>query len=220
MKIPVRSARRRTSGWVGALACTMAVVLICSVGVAFSASGEGHGQPAAGQEEAGHAEAEGHGGKGWVNTDTYRVLNFAVLAIALVFLLRKPFSQALNGRIKGIQEQLADLEARKAAAQQQLAEYNQKFALLDQEAEKLMADYIRQGKEAKARILQEAEAAVEKLKSQARRSIDNEINRAKARLQAEVTEAALVKAEELIQRKITADDQEQLVDDYLKKVVA
>jgi F-type H+-transporting ATPase subunit b len=228
MKIPVRSARRRTSGWSGALACALAVVLIWSVGAAVAASGEGHGQPAAGeehgqpaagQEAAGHAGAEGHG-TGWVKTDTYRVLNFAVLAIALVFLLRKPFSQALNGRIKGIQEQLADLEARKASAEKQLAEYNRKFALLDQEAEKLMADYLRQGQEAKARILQEAEAAADKLKTQARRSIDNEINRAKERLQAEVIEAALVRAEELIKRKITTGDQEQLVDEYLKKVVA
>jgi F-type H+-transporting ATPase subunit b len=134
--------------------------------------------------------------------------------------LRKPFSQALNGRIKGIQEQLADLEARKASAEKQLAEYNRKFALLDQEAEKLLADYLRQGQDAKARILQEAEAAADKLKTQARRSIDNEINRAKERLQAEVIEAALVRAEELIKRKITTGDQEQLVDEYLKKVVA
>jgi hypothetical protein len=50
MKIPVRSARRRTSGWSGALACALAVVLIWSVGAAVAASGEGHGQPAAGEE--------------------------------------------------------------------------------------------------------------------------------------------------------------------------
>jgi F-type H+-transporting ATPase subunit b len=205
----------------------MVLVLVCAVSVALGASDQPHGQPpAAGGADTGtHAAAEGHadaahGGKGWVSTDTYRVMNFVVLAAALVFLLRKPMAQALNGRIKGIQEQLEDLEARKAAAERQLAEYNQKFAQLDQEAEKMLAEYARQGEEARARILQEAEAAVEKMKLQARRNIEHEINRAKARLQAEVTEKALAKAEELIRRQITANDQEKLVDEYLKKVVA
>lgn len=30
------------------------------------------------------------GSKGWVSTDTFRVMNFVVLAIVLVYLLRKP----------------------------------------------------------------------------------------------------------------------------------
>lgn len=229
MKKAVCRARRRTSRWGRGLAWAMVLVLVGAVGVALGASDQPHGQPpAAGGADTGtHAAAEGQadaahggGGKGWVSTDTYRVMNFAVLAVALVFLLRKPLTQALNGRIKGIQEQLEDLEARKAAAERQLAEYNQKFAQLDQEAEKMLAEYARQGEEARARILQEAEAAAEKMKLQARRNIEHEINRAKARLQAEVTEKALAKAEELIRRQITANDQEKLVDEYLKKVVA
>jgi len=39
-------------------------------------------------------------------TDTFRVMNFTVLAVALFFVLRKPLSQALNGRIKGIKDEL------------------------------------------------------------------------------------------------------------------
>ena len=46
--------------------------------------------------------------KGWVATDTYRVMNFSVLFIALFFLLKKPVSNALNARINGIKEQLED----------------------------------------------------------------------------------------------------------------
>ena len=41
------------------------------------------------------AASGGEGGsKAWEWGDTYRVMNFAVLVIALVFLLRKPLSQA------------------------------------------------------------------------------------------------------------------------------
>ena len=78
------------------------------------------------------------GSKGWVSTDTFRVMNFAVLAIALVFILRKPLSQALSSRIKGIKDQLEDLEARKDEAEKKLAAYNEKLAQLEKEAEKIV----------------------------------------------------------------------------------
>ena len=103
-------------------------------------------------DEGGHGE--GAGPKGWVATDTYRVMNFAVLAIALFFILKKPLTNALNGRIEGIRSELGDLEAKKVAAQKELTQYNQKLAALDKEAEQIMADYLRQGEEAKARILE------------------------------------------------------------------
>ncbi len=181
------------------------VLLLFSLGTAMGASGEG-----------GH-DAE-H--KGWVTTDTYRVMNFSVLAIALFFILRKPVSQALNGRIQDIKDQLEDLESKKTVAEKSLAEYNEKLALLDKEAEQMLAESIRQGEEAKARILKEAESMAERLKEQARKNIEHEFEQAKATIQTEIVEKALQKAEKVISEKITADDQDKLVDEYLEKVVA
>ena len=165
--------------------------------------------------------ASGEGGtKGWVSTDTFRVMNFTVLAVALFFVLRKPLSQALSSRIKGIKEQLDELEAQKAEAEKKLAEYNQKLAQLEKEAEKIVDDYVRQGNEAKARLLKEAEASAEKLQVQALRNIEHEFAQAKSELQKEIFEKSLVKAEEIIRSKFSGEDQNRIVDDYLKKVVA
>jgi F-type H+-transporting ATPase subunit b len=165
--------------------------------------------------------ASGEGGtKGWVSTDTFRVMNFTVLAVALVFILRKPLSQALGSRIKSIKEQLDDLEQQKAEAEKQLAEYNEKLAQLEKEAEKIVDDYVRQGNEAKARILKEAEASAEKLQIQAHRNIEHEFEQAKLELQKEIFEKSLVKAEQIIRDKFTGKDQDKMVDEYLKKVVA
>ncbi len=159
-------------------------------------------------------------GKGWVVTDWYRVLNFVVLVVALFFVLRKPVSTALSSRIDGIKKQLADLEGQKEAAEKKLAEYSDKLAELEKEAEHIVADYIKQGNEAKARILKEAEASAEKLQAQARRNIEHEFDQTKKQLQAEVLEKSLAKAEEIIKEKISADDQNRLVDEYLEKVEA
>lgn len=184
----------------------MTMLFFCFIGMSLASS---EAQP-------------GHEGKskGWVATDTYKVMNFGVLAIGLFLLLRKPVSQALNSRISGIKEQLDELEEKKQAAEKQLKEYAEKFSSLEQETEKLIEDYIRQGNEAKARIIDEAKKAAEKLEEQARRNIDHEFKQAKLELQREIMEKALQKSEEILKDKITAKDQEKLVDEYLKKVVA
>ena len=157
---------------------------------------------------------------GFTSTDWFRLMNFAVLAGGLFFLLRKPIPRALNGRIRGIEDQLKDLEAKKSEAEKRLAEYNQKLGTMEKEAERIMADYTRQGQEAKARILKEAESAAEKLQIQARRNIEHEFEQTKATLQREIFEKALTKAEELLKQNVTSQDQSQLVEEYLQKVVA
>ncbi|MFC1815995.1 ATP synthase F0 subunit B, partial [Thermodesulfobacteriota bacterium] len=116
-------------------------LIFCFIGVSWGVTEGGHGEAAA---------------KGWAATDTYRVMNFVVLAVALFILLRKPVSQLLKNRIKGIQEQLSDLEAKKKEAEKILAEYDERLMHLDQEAEKIVAEYVKQGEAAKARIIQEA----------------------------------------------------------------
>ncbi len=201
MKIPGRCGKHKMrSLW--AMIAIVALVLMVGLVPAYAAGGgDGHSPP-------------------WLITDTAKVLNFAVLAIALFLVLRKPVSQALNDRIKGIKAELEDLEGRKAAVEKQLAEYDTKLATLDKEAETVIAEYIRQGEEAKARILKEAESAAEKLKDQAHKNIEHEFKQAKQDLQAEIVEKALVKAEAMIKDKISDDDQNRLVDEYLEKVVA
>lgn len=220
MKIPVFDRKRYR-----VMTLVMAVLLFFLVGVALGASGGEHA-PAVEHSAAEHGAEPAHGeggeqgGKGWVATDTYRVMNFLVLAGALFFLLRKPVSQALGARVKGIQNQLDELEAKKGEAEKKLAEYNQKLSRLDQEAEKMVEGYIQQGNEAKARILEEAKATAEKLEEQARRNIENEFKQAKKKLQADIIEKALVQAEKIVKGKITVKDQDRLVDEYLEKVVA
>jgi len=92
-------------------------LMIC-IGIASDSSEEGHGSSPS---------------KGWVATDTYRVMNFAVLAIALFVLLRKPVSQTLSSRIKGISDNLDELEALKGEAEKRLAQCNKKLNTLDKD---------------------------------------------------------------------------------------
>lgn len=182
----------------------VAILGFILTGIAFASSDGGHG--------------EVH--NAWLTIDTWKVLNFGILAIAGFFIARKPVVQFFSSRAKGIGDEIKELEQKKADAQKKLAEYQAKFKNLDQESKQIVADYIKQGEESKARILSEAEAQAEKLEEMAKRNIEQEFKSAKVRLQQEIVEMAMGKAEEVIIASISPDDQERLVDEYLKKVVA
>jgi len=164
----------------------------------------------------------GHGGvhNAWLKVDTWKVLNFGILAVAVFFIAKKPVAEFFSSRAKNIENEIQELELKKADAEKKLAEYQARFKNLDQESKQIVADYIKQGEEAKTRIIAEAEAQAEKLEDMAKRNIEQEFKTAKANLQQQIVEKAMEKAEEVIKASISSDDQDKLVDEYLKKVVA
>ncbi len=168
------------------------------------------------------ASSAGHEGTGqvWAATDTYRIICFVVLAVALIILIRKWVAPFFGGRIQGIKDELDDLEARKKDAEEKLAHYNERLADMEKEAGKIVESYIEQGKEAQARIIEQAKASAEKLEAHARRQIENAFQRTRAEVQEAIIEQAMAKAEAAIREHITTEDQTKLVDEYLEKVVA
>lgn len=166
--------------------------------------------------DGGHGEVH----NAWLANDTWKVLNFGILAVAGFFIARKPVVEFFSSRAKSIETEIKELEQKKAEAEKKLAEYQTKFKNLDQESKQIVEDYIKQGEEAKARILAEAEAQAEKLEDMAKRNIEQEFKTAKALLMQEISDKAMDKAEEVIKASISAEDQDKLVDEYLKKVVA
>ena len=190
-----------------AVVAPVVFILVVSAQIVIASSGGG-----------GEHGGGGHGG-GWAATDTYRVMNFAVLAIALFFLLKKPVAQFLGDRIQSIKEQLAELEAKKAEAEKKLAQYEEKLATLSSESEKIINQYKQQGISLRDKILAEAASAAEKLEEQAKRTIDHEFKQARQLLEQEVLEKAIAKAEDRLKKNITDQDQNKLVDEYLTKVV-
>jgi F-type H+-transporting ATPase subunit b len=183
-----------------ALIALAALSLISVADAAFAASGGGHGSH-------------------WQNTDTFRIINFLVLAGLVFFLIRKPAAQFLGDRIKGIQEQLKELEQKKIEAEKKLAEYNRRLADLSAESDQIIDEYRRQGESMRENILKAAEAAAAKLESQARRNIEHEFKKARVELEMEIMEKAISRAETMLEKNITDKDQERLVGEYLDKVV-
>jgi F-type H+-transporting ATPase subunit b len=209
-------------------ACVLVLVLGGAAWAAEEASqapAEGHGEAAHGepaQGEAAHGEDShggGHGG-GWANTDTFRVINFIVLAGGLFLILRKPAAAALAGRIEDIRRQLEDLEAKKLAAEKELVAYTERLATLKDEADKIVREQKALGERAREKILAEAERSAEKLKEQAKRHLEHEIKAARESLRADILAEAIAMGEDLIRKNITDEDQNRLANEFLEKAVA
>ena len=149
-----------------------------------------------------------------------RVLNFSIMAAVIIFLFKK-FN--LKGffvkRTESIANTLNELETKKKEAEQTYEEYKEKLAQLDKETDRILQEYVEQGKREKARIIANAERAAAEIQEQTDVAIEQEIKSAKEDLKREIAELSVAAAETLLKEKIGKKDQKKLVDDFMTKVV-
>lgn len=170
---------------------------------------------------AGASEAGGHGGidAAKINDMIWRTVNFIVFAGILIKLLAKPAKEFFAKRSQGIAVDLDELEARKAAAKQALEEAEARLAQVAAEKDKIIAQYVAEGEMEKAKILEMANLAAQRIKEMAALTIEQEIKKGALELKQEVANLATQMAEDLLREKITYADHQDLVQEYLKKVV-
>ncbi|MCA1906373.1 MAG: F0F1 ATP synthase subunit B [Desulfarculus sp.] len=164
------------------------------------------------------SEAGGHHVTG-PNLDlVWRAMNFAVLAIVLVVVLRKPLKAGLSGRVEQIKNELAELEAKREEAKRRYAEIEQRLKDAEGEREKILAEFRALGEREKEKILANARQMAERIKAQAQFTIEQETAAAKAELKREIADMSAALAEDLLKQNITAEDHTRLVSEYLAKV--
>lgn len=192
--------------------------------------GEAVAEHGAATAEHGAATAEGEHGGAHSKHDSlsaaklkdlgFRVMNFVVLLIILVKFGAKPIADGLSSRRKQIKEEIGDLEAKKADAEQAYKEFSAKLESVEKDVGGIVEKAVAQAEIEKVRILDAAEKSAGDIKRSAEMAIANEITAAKRALKVEATEQAAVMAEELIIKNLTADDQVKIIEDYLDKVGA
>jgi F-type H+-transporting ATPase subunit b len=168
------------------------------------------------------AHGGGHGGMdpAKIQDFIWRSVNFVVFAAILIKLLAKPAKAFFGKRSQDIAQSLADLEAKKQAAVAAVKEAEARLALVAEERQRLLQQYVAEGEMEKAKILEKAEMVAARIKEMAAMTITQETKKAVQELRQEVAELATKLAEDLIKEKVTPTDQQQLVEEYLKKVVA
>jgi F-type H+-transporting ATPase subunit b len=207
MSYPV-SATRRSGAWIPLL--VIALIVVCAAAGFAAEAGEAAHEAA---HEAGHHAAQ-------MKDFMWRWIDFAVLVAIIVWGLKKGnVAGSLRDRRGNIEKMLNEaVEARKAA-EQKLQEYTSKLEQANKEIDEISAAIRKEGELEKERIIAEAKANAEKIREQAKISAEQEVRKATAELREEAARLAVELAGKKIREKMTKDDQDRLVGDYLAKVV-
>lgn len=149
----------------------------------------------------------------------YRFVNFGIVAFLVYKLAGKRLADFLSGRTKQIEADLSDLDGRREDAERKLAEVEASIANLEVEKAKILADAKAQGEAMKSAIVEKAEAQALQIKAQAEIAAAQEAKLAIESIRAELAEKIVEAAEELVKKQLKKKDHEDLVTEYLKKVV-
>ena len=188
------------------------------------ASGEGaHG---GGQESVHESSSEGaHGGEHGKDRSAdlrdllYRFINFALLVIILFVAIRKSgLKDSLSGRIEEIKQRLEDLRKEKEEAESQYKDLERKLRDFEAKKKEIIEQFQNEGQAEKERIIAEANERAKQIVKQAELTIQQEMQSAKDRLRREVMELAAGKAQEIIAKDMTDEDQDRLVDEFIERV--
>jgi len=149
----------------------------------------------------------------------WRIVNFAILLFILYKLMWKKMKGFFAGRREGIKASLEEAEVVKADAEKKFKEYDEKIKKAEEEIQGISEMIKAQGEEEKKRIIADAERASVKMKEDAKARMDQELKKAKNELRLEASELAVQMAEDILKKKVTKEDHESMVREYLDRMV-
>ena len=168
--------------------------------------------------EAGHG-ASGNGGfysrlepyLNYPGFEAWKFINLAIFIAIMVYLLRKPLSEAFKARREAIRAELIRAEEERQAALTQLTSTEAKLAALDNESSQILEKARLEADAEKARILTQTEEDVERLRRQSESEIGRLSQQTRAELRRFSAEESIRLAEEKIRQQINAQKDAQLV---------
>lgn len=170
------------------------------------------------------AAGGGEGGEGGdhaaeMKDFAWRVANFLVLMGLLYWMMWKKIRAFFTGRREEIKSSLEEAEVVKADAEKKFKEYDEKLKKAEEEIQNISAMIRQQGEEEKQRIIADAGRAAEKMKEDAKARMDQELKKARNELRLEASELAIQMAEDILKKKVTKEDHEGMVREYLDRMV-
>jgi len=149
----------------------------------------------------------------------YRMLNFVILAGFLWWLSAKKVKEFFAGRRSDIKEALDQALAAKEDAEKKYKEYVAKIEKATEEIDGIAEMIKVQGMAEKEKMIEEAKKAAVKIEEDTKARMEQEFSNARNQLRAEAAQLSIQLAEELLKRNITITDHENMVKEYLDKVV-
>jgi F-type H+-transporting ATPase subunit b len=147
-----------------------------------------------------------------------------VIFLSLLFILRKyawgPILSGLEAREEGIQGKLDKAAEEREEASRLLEEHRSQLADTRREAQQLIAEARAAGERVRKDLEEKARGEAQGIVEAARRDIERERDEALDTIRKQSVELALAAAEKLIQERLSADRDRELVESFLSDMTS
>ncbi|MFV0388169.1 MAG: hypothetical protein ACK5NT_05390 [Pyrinomonadaceae bacterium] len=150
--------------------------------------------------------------------EAWRFFNLLIFGLILAYLLRRPLSNAFKEKRETIREDLIRAEEERQAAITELTEVEAQLAQLDSEVARLSAEASEEAASEKARIAEDTESAVLRMKQQADTELSRKTQIAKLQLRKYSAEESIRIAEEKIRSVMNVSKDAELVKANIESI--
>lgn len=170
-----------------------------------------------------HGTGDGHSGfydtyLNYPGFEAWKFLNLSIFVAILVYILKKPLSEAFKAKRDAIRADLIRAEEEKQSALAQLTSVEAKIVGLDSEKSKILKQAETEAAFEKSRIEQETETNVNKLREQTDSEIERLAQQSKAELRRFSANESVRLAEEKIKNVMNSDTDSRLIKASIQSI--
>lgn len=143
--------------------------------------------------------------------ELWRFINLSIFIAIMVYLLRKPLTDAFKAKRETIRAELIRAEEERQAALSQLTATEAKMSRLDAESAQLVENARHEADTEKNRIRQQTEFEINKMREQAQSEISRLSKQSQNELRRFSAEESIRRAEEKIKSEINAEKDSRLI---------
>ena len=149
-------------------------------------------------------------------------LLFTIVTVLVLFIILKHFffekvHKVMEDREKYVNDTLSNAEEKDREAEEKLAMYNAQLANAEDEGRKIIKKARDDAKSQAKEIVDEADAKARALMEHSQKEIRREKYNARKELQDEVSNLAVLAASRIIEKEITAEDQQDIINKVLEE---
>lgn len=147
-----------------------------------------------------------------------QAFNLGFLVVVLFIILRKTVKAHFEHRAREYQQMVSRAEAARTEAEKGRLEAKERLAKLEDSSSQVLERARTEAEELRARMAQEAKAAILRLEQETARTVTAEIERAKADLRRELLDAAIQNSRENLKKNLSNSEQQKLQREFAEKI--
>ncbi|MCX5704085.1 MAG: F0F1 ATP synthase subunit B [Candidatus Omnitrophica bacterium] len=145
-------------------------------------------------------------------------VSFLILLLLMRIFVWDRVFKMLDKRKEKIASDLSKIEKDKENAANIKVEYEARLRLVGIEAQKLIQAAAQEGRKITEEVRQKAREEAHEIVENARKAVQFELEKAKKELKEQLVDITIKAAENLIEEKLTEDQDRRIVEDFLQKI--